>query len=333
DYVDLTNVMEALRFMATETDVLSTDDIIPAVRKILDNSEHADIVIEDLARWGDWSVMEKLVERFKSVNEEDTWQRVPILSYLLECPKPEAKEYIKELKKIDPQSFERASFYRNIGDIDDDDDWGDGDVPVANQPPPVDADSNQESKENASKDEDDDSPTTMPATDDTSAAPIAPTIFRDDQVKTAAAEVDLVIDDVDATKKQIELTRVSQTSHLLDEPEPFVETELADVLMVNPKATADAPPEAIARDDSTENSSAATRLPQDKQTSSAADQRRDRSVQVAAASIPSAQQDTNSSSTSWISTLKVILIPMAASLLILGLMWSVVNGWFERLIF
>ena len=245
DYVDLTNVMEALRFMATETDVLSTDDIIPAVRKILDNSEHADIVIEDLARWGDWSVMEKLVERFKSVNEEDTWQRVPILSYLLECPKPEAKEYIKELKKIDPQSFERASFYRNIGDIDDDDDWGDGDVPVANQPPPVDADSDQESKENASKDEDDDSPTTMPATDDTSAAPIAPTIFRDDQVKTAAAEVDLVIDDVDATKKQIELTRVSQSSHLLDEPEPFVETELADVLMVNPKATDDAPPKPL----------------------------------------------------------------------------------------
>ena len=65
DYVDLTNVMEALRFLATETDVLSTDDIVPAVRTILDHPDHADIVIEDLARWGDWSVMDKLVKRFK----------------------------------------------------------------------------------------------------------------------------------------------------------------------------------------------------------------------------------------------------------------------------
>jgi len=60
-----------------------------------------------------------------------------------------------------------------------------------------------------------------------------------------------------------------------------------------------------------------------------------RSAQVAAASAArlAAEADSAHRSASMSLILKSIFIPMAASVVILGLMWSVVNGWFERLIF
>jgi len=322
DYVDLTNVMEALRFMATETDVLSTDDIVPAVRTILDHPDHADIVIEDLARWGDWSVMEKLVKRFKNLDEDSNWQRVPILAYLLECPKPEAVEHLKELKKIDPQAFERASFYRNIGDIDDDD-WGDEEPLDTESPSPASGELNEGDAL--------DQPAAAPAAEGNT-APTTPTVFRDDKVRAALAEVALVVEGADVSKNRIELAHASEAFHLADQP--LAEPQLANVLIEVPEKTVANALQPIAKDSSTAGTSPSTALPQE-QPRSMAEPESDRSVQqVAAASrIPSVQQDSAANSTSWALLFRVISIPIAASFLILGLMWSVVNGWFERLIF
>ena len=51
---------------------------------------------------------DKLVKRFKEIDEDNNWDRVPIAAYLLACPKPEATKYIKELEKIEPEAFQRA---------------------------------------------------------------------------------------------------------------------------------------------------------------------------------------------------------------------------------
>ena len=300
DYVDLTNVMEALRFLATETDVVSTDDIVPAVRTILDHPDHADIVIEDLARWGDWSVMEKLVKRFKNLDEESNWQRVPIIAYLLECPKPEAAEHLKELKEIDPQAFERASFYRNIGDIDDDD-WGDEDPVETDSTTQAIEDSEKPNKENVgseSNDEDSDIPAAAPAIK-SSALP-KPAVIRDDSVRTASSEV-------------------------ADEPESDNQSQFANAYVVAQESTV--PAQAATGGIKTNPASAKTRI------TSTPEADNDRPVQVAAASSIGPTQAGSADSSSWSTMLKIIFIPMAASFLILGLMWSVVNGWFERLIF
>jgi hypothetical protein len=71
----------------------------------------ADLVIPDLARWEDWSQIERLVRLFKEADEESSWVRVPVVNYLLVCPKPEAKQYIKELEKIDPDAVKRARIF------------------------------------------------------------------------------------------------------------------------------------------------------------------------------------------------------------------------------
>lgn len=305
DYVDLTNVMEALRFHATETDIISTDDIVPAVRTILDHPDHADIVIEDLARWGDWTVMEKLVKRFKELDEEENWQRVPIVAYLLVCPKPEAAKHLEKLKKIDPQAFERASYYHNVGDIDSDDDWDNDDIPVAGD------DEGSADQESKSK---------------TKPAPTETTVIQDSQVRAALSEVPW--EEVDgAENSRVKVALAGEAQFVADSAEPVVEAQLANAYISVPEAKVKSA--ILSGDEATKSVSA------EPQTNATATPNEQLSAKVAAASAARLAAETESarSSTSMALVLKAIFIPMAASLLILGLMWSVVNGWFERLIF
>ncbi len=111
DYADTYAAIMALRFHGTETDVIPRTRIIEALQYMLDRPPLADLVIPDLARWEDWSQIDRLVRLFKEADEESSWVRVPVVNYLLVCPKPEAKQYIKELEKIDPDAVQRARAY------------------------------------------------------------------------------------------------------------------------------------------------------------------------------------------------------------------------------
>ena len=133
EYVDTLSAVSALRFHGTEVDFIPRKEIVAAVRTLLDRPKIADMIIPDLARWEDWSVMERLVKMFKDSNEDTSWLRVPIASYLRSCPRPEAKTYIEELKKIDPDSIKRADFFLDFNDEteeDESEDAGDG-TPLA----------------------------------------------------------------------------------------------------------------------------------------------------------------------------------------------------------
>jgi hypothetical protein len=89
--------------------------LLEALRYILDRPQLADLVIPDLARWQDWSVMDKLVELFKNADDESSWVRVPVINYLRACPLPKAKEYLDELAKIDPDSIKKANNFFPLG--------------------------------------------------------------------------------------------------------------------------------------------------------------------------------------------------------------------------
>jgi hypothetical protein len=85
------------------------------MRLMLDRPQLADLVIPDLARWEDWSVMDRLVQLFKDANDDSIWVRVPVVNYLRACPLPEAKKHIEELAKIDPDAVKRASNFFPLG--------------------------------------------------------------------------------------------------------------------------------------------------------------------------------------------------------------------------
>ncbi|MEM7478606.1 MAG: hypothetical protein AAF483_26785, partial [Planctomycetota bacterium] len=111
-YADTYSTIMALRFHANDTDVIEKQRVLQSMRLLLDRPALADLVIPDLARLGDWSQIDKLVELFKTADQKSSWVRVPIINYLRICPKPEAEESLKELKEIDPAAYKRAiSFF------------------------------------------------------------------------------------------------------------------------------------------------------------------------------------------------------------------------------
>jgi hypothetical protein len=111
EYADTYSAIMALRFHGTESNVIPKERILEGLRHMLDRPQLADLVIPDLARWEDWSVMDRMVQLFKEADEKSSWVRVPVVNYLRACPLPKAKEYIKELEKVDPAAVKRANTF------------------------------------------------------------------------------------------------------------------------------------------------------------------------------------------------------------------------------
>lgn len=122
DFTTTMGAVSALRFHGTEVELVSRKRVIEAVRKLLDRPKMADLIISDLARWEDWEMTDKLVKMFKESKKENRWLRVPIVAFLMASPEARAKEHIAELKKIDPGSIERAELFGGGFDDDEDDD-------------------------------------------------------------------------------------------------------------------------------------------------------------------------------------------------------------------
>ena len=115
EYADTYAAIMALRFHGTETDAVPRKRILQGLHHMLDRPALADLVIVDLARWEDWSVMPRLVELFKTADEKSSWVRGPVVRYVMVCPLPEAKAALEELKKIDPGAVKRAQTFFPFG--------------------------------------------------------------------------------------------------------------------------------------------------------------------------------------------------------------------------
>ncbi len=110
-YADTYAAIMALRFHGTEGGIVAKDRVLKSMQLILQRPELADLVIPDLARWEDWSQIDRLVELFKNADEKSSWVRVPVINYLRACPLPEASAKIEELKELDPAAFKRATSF------------------------------------------------------------------------------------------------------------------------------------------------------------------------------------------------------------------------------
>lgn len=110
-YADTYAAIMALRFHGTDGGVIEKERVLQSMRLILDRPELADLVIPDLARWEDWTQIDKLSELFRSADEKSSWVRVPVINYLRACPLPAAEASLNELKEIDPAAFKRATSF------------------------------------------------------------------------------------------------------------------------------------------------------------------------------------------------------------------------------
>lgn len=311
NYVDVVATVMALRFHATESDVIPQKRIIEAVRNLLDRPKLADMVIADLARWKDWSVMERLVKMFKDADEDSNWLRTPVITYLRACPDPKAAKYIEELRKIDPQAVERADFYLDFGDDEDDDEFEDATESKSDDSKAV------ESKKDSDK--------------------------ADSDKAKADGGKDKKATDTDGGKSSSKLQAEKDVANLpvaLPMSEERVSVAQGDPIVIQPAATSDVSQISVPVESGTTYVSTAAptgpdltssvgEIPSEDAIAAISDSENE---QVARSSVVESAVSKDEPNASNI-TLKIIFIPFLGSLVILVTMWSVVNGWFERLIY
>lgn len=113
-YADTYAAIMAVRFHGTEGDVIPRSALVESLHHVLERKDLADLVIPDLARWNDWSQIDRLTELFTKADADNNWVRVPVVNYLRACPLPKAKEALKKLEEVDPESVRRANTFFSI---------------------------------------------------------------------------------------------------------------------------------------------------------------------------------------------------------------------------
>ena len=301
-YVDTLAAVTALRFHGTEVDVVPRKRIVKAVRQLLNNPKMADMIIPDLARWEDWSLMERLVQMFKDADEDSNWLRVPVITYLHACPKPEAKKYIEELRKIDPEAVERADFFMGFDEEEEDEDgWGEGS--------PKKEDQEAETDEKKTEPSGSGTPKNVSVTADS-----AEYVVKKVPLATGIQDQGTFAIETDEFDNEIIRTETS----LPGEP------ELVSTQPVSVTNTPDALSDVESDSDLNPNRSMLVSSTSDSMANPV-------EAQVAQTVTPQPAVPTAAVSTDI--TWAIIFVPMGISIVIFLLLWSVVNGWFERLIF
>lgn len=113
-YADTYQAIMAIRFHGTEGDIIPRSALVESLHHVLDRKDLADLVIPDLARWNDWSQIDRLVDLFVNADPDNNWVRVPVVNYLRACPLDKAKEALKKVEEIDPESVRRANTFFSI---------------------------------------------------------------------------------------------------------------------------------------------------------------------------------------------------------------------------
>jgi hypothetical protein len=104
----------ALRFHGDQdTGVVPKERLLTSMRLLLDNPDFADQVILDLSRWEDWSVLDRLVEMFKTADEK-SYVRQPVVTYLTVATEQpgdvgkRAAAALEQLEQLDPETVKQA---------------------------------------------------------------------------------------------------------------------------------------------------------------------------------------------------------------------------------
>ena len=108
EYADTYSAIKAIRFHDSETNVVPRSRLAESLKHILKRPALADLVIADLAKWEDWSVLLQVCELFVNADEDSSYVRIPVIKYLRACPFPIAKDKIEELKLVDEEAVNSA---------------------------------------------------------------------------------------------------------------------------------------------------------------------------------------------------------------------------------
>jgi hypothetical protein len=109
DFLLRYGALKAVRFFwDSRPDLVEKKDLLRAVSALLDQADIADLLIEDLRKWEQWQVSERVLALANKASHNVPIIRRAILRYALACPGPEAAAYIEEQRKKDPRLVQDA---------------------------------------------------------------------------------------------------------------------------------------------------------------------------------------------------------------------------------
>jgi hypothetical protein len=109
-YTNCFALVTALRVHAEQIKTIDSKRISQSFRLTLQRGNVAELVIPDLARWEDWTVIDQLVELYSlPTNGERQSYKIPIVNYLRNCPLAEARRALAKCEQIDPEAVRRTS--------------------------------------------------------------------------------------------------------------------------------------------------------------------------------------------------------------------------------
>ncbi len=96
--------LRAVRFFwESRPDVVDKKALVQGASQLLDQSDIADLAIEDLRKWGRWECCDRILELQDKKSHDVPIIRRAILRYALSCPDKKATAFVEQSRKRDPE--------------------------------------------------------------------------------------------------------------------------------------------------------------------------------------------------------------------------------------
>jgi hypothetical protein len=98
-------------FWDSRPDVVGRKDILGAVSQLLEQKDIADLAVEDLRKWGQWQLADKVLALRSTPAFDEAIVRRAVLRFALSCEEKNAtaKAYVDEQRKKDAQGVNDAA--------------------------------------------------------------------------------------------------------------------------------------------------------------------------------------------------------------------------------
>lgn len=95
--------LRALRFLWDyHPDLIERRTLIAAMSRLIEQRDIADLAIDDLRKWGEWSLTDKILPLYSAASHDVSIVKRAIIKYALRCPASAAKAFITEQRKLQP---------------------------------------------------------------------------------------------------------------------------------------------------------------------------------------------------------------------------------------
>jgi hypothetical protein len=96
--------LRALRFFwDSRPDLIDKKELVQGVYQLLDQSDIADLAIEDLRKWSRWENCDRVLELQNKKSHDIPIIRRAILRFALCCPDKKAMAFVEQARKRDPE--------------------------------------------------------------------------------------------------------------------------------------------------------------------------------------------------------------------------------------